>query len=355
MGERVRAAVIDGAGSAPAVQEIELADLREDEVLVRISTTGICHTDVAWADGELFDEFPVVVGHESAGIVEATGKSVERVKKGDRVVLSLAHHCGHCAFCESGSPMLCDQREEKRPRLLRDGKPLVQGFGTGGMAEATIVRDVSAIKIPDDVPLEVASVAGCAVATGLGAVLNIAQVGAGSTVAILGCGGIGVCTLMGAKVSGAERIVAVDPSQARRDLAAKLGATDVLTSDEQAIKDLEPDGFDYVFECTGKTEPMEMAIRLTRRGGTVTVIGAPPPGSTFSIDALEFVVSQRKLLGCLTGDLRPNIDFDKYFRLYRRGLLDLDALITSTVSLEEIATGFERSRNGEGIRTLVQM
>lgn len=352
MGELIRAALVAGPGQRPEVTEIELGNLRDDEVLVRIGATGVCHTDVAWADGELFDAFPVVLGHESAGVVDAVGRGVERVRPGDRVVLSLAHHCGHCAHCERGSPMLCARRSMNPPRLSRDGEPIVQGFGTGGLAEAAVVRDVSAIRIPDDVPLQTAAVIGCAVATGFGAVMNIAEVRPGSTTVVLGCGAIGLSVVMGAKVSGSERIVVVDPDAGRRAIAAELGATDAV-ADAAELGDLQPEGFDYAFEASGHSTVMTQAVRATRRGGTVTLIGAPPPEAILELPAFDFVVSQRRLLGCLTGDVRPNIDVDAYCRLYRRGLLDLDKLVTTTLPLDDVATAFDRSRRGDGIRTIV--
>ncbi len=356
MTTRVRAAVIDKPGANPEVQEIELADVAHDEVLVRIQSTGVCHTDVAWRDGFLFpDDFPVVVGHESAGTVEAIGSSVTRVQKGDRVVLTLALHCGHCRYCESGRPMLCPERTNIRPHYFRGGEQLIQGFSTGGFAEATIVRESSPIKIPDGVPLDVAAISGCAVATGLGAAWNLAEIRPGTTVCCFGCGGIGLSIIMGAKIAGAERIVAVDPSPVRQKTALKLGATDAVAPDEEKLLSLETDGYDYVFEAVGRTEVMEMAVRITGVGGTVVIIGATGPTESFKIDSLDWVVKQRKMLGCLTGSVRPNIDFDRYFRLYARGLLDLDSLVTSRLPLDEIVQAFDRSDSGDGIRTIVTM
>jgi Zn-dependent alcohol dehydrogenase len=350
-----RAAVVRAGGTDPELVDIGLAPLAYDEVLVRIVTTGICHTDVAWARGELFDSFPVVLGHESAGIVEAVGPAVSRVQPGDRVALALAHHCGHCAYCETGRPMLCEQRVQARRRLFLDGQPLVQGFGTGGFSERTIVREASTIPVPADIPLDVAAVLGCATSTGLGAVFNIAEVPSGATVAIIGAGGIGLNVLMGCRIAGAERIVVADPNPVRRAMATKLGATDAVGADEPGIQAIEPHGFEYVFESAGTPEAMEMAIRLTGRGGTTTLIGAPPPDAVIHINALDFVPSQRRILGCLTGNVRPNVDFDRFFRLYRRGMLDLDSLITGSVALDDLAAGFEGSHRAEGIRTLVRI
>jgi S-(hydroxymethyl)glutathione dehydrogenase / alcohol dehydrogenase len=355
MSRTTRAAVVAGPGQAPQIRAAELLPLRHDEVRVRLVATGVCHTDVAWADGQFNDSFPVVLGHESAGVVEETGPAVTAVRPGDRVALALTHHCGHCRACETGHPMLCPQRTQQESHLTLDGAPLVQGFGAGGFAEQAIVPQASVIGVPDDVPLAVAAVVGCATSTGLGAVFNLAGVEYGTTAVILGAGGIGLSVLLGCRVAGAERIVVVDPDPRRRERALGLGATDVAPPGEQAVRALEPAGFDYVFESAGRAEAMETAVRLARRGGTVTLMGVVPPGTTIRLDARAFVPSQVRLLGCLTGDVKPHVDFDRFFRLYRRGLLDLPALITSTVSLDDIAAGFARCRDGDGIRTLVSL
>lgn len=353
MSATVRAAVVRRGGEAPELVDVSLAPLAHDEVVVRLVATGICHTDVAWARGELFPDFPVVLGHESAGIVERIGPTVARVRPGDRVCIALAHHCGHCFYCEGGRPILCEQRTAAPPRLLLAGRPIVQGFGVGGFAEKTIVREASIVRVPAGVPLEIASVIGCATSTGLGAVFTIAEVAPGSRTAVVGAGGIGLNVVLGCRIAGAERIVVADPSPARRELAARLGATDVVEPDEAALRRLEPGGYEYVFESAGCVEAMEMAVRLTARGGTTTLIGAPPPTAELRINALDFVPSQRRLLGCLTGNVRPNVDLPRYFRLYERGLLDLDALITDRLPLDSIATAFADSPAGAGIRTLV--
>ncbi|HMH91311.1 MAG TPA: alcohol dehydrogenase catalytic domain-containing protein [Streptosporangiaceae bacterium] len=355
MSRTVRAAVVSAPGQAPEIRAVELPPLRHDEVRVRLVATGVCHTDVAWADGQFTDRFPVVLGHESAGVVEEVGSAVTAARPGDRVALALAHNCGHCSFCETGQPMLCSRRTEQPQRLTLDGAPVVQGFGTGGFAEQVIVPEASVIPVPEDVPLSVAALVGCATSTGLGAVFNLAAVEYGTKVAILGAGGIGLSVLLGCQVAGAERIVVVDPDARRRERALELGATDAVPPGEPAVRALEPSGFDYVFESAGRAEAMETAVRLARRGGTVTLMGVVPPGTTISLDARAFVPSQIRLLGCLTGNVRPHVDFDRYFRLYRRGLLDLSALVTSTVPLDDIAAGFARSRQGEGIRTLVSL
>ena len=353
---RTRAAVVAQAGAAPTIEDVEYAEPLDDEVVVHVAATGVCHTDIACADGVVQRDFPVVLGHETAGVVERVGRSVERVRVGDHVVLSLAHHCGHCAYCERGNPMLCTQRTASPPRMTLGGDDVAQGFGTAGFAERTVVRDVSAIRIPREVPLEIAALMGCALATGFGAATNIAGVGPGATVAVFGCGGIGLSVILGALAAGAERVVAVDPDPVRRQIALDAGATDAAVSSTGLVEEVSAgDGFDFVFEATGITSVMGDAISATRRGGTATLMGVPDPGDHLSIPALEFVASQRRILGCLTGNLRPNIDFDAYCRLYLRGKLDLDRFISARLPLSETAAAFERSRGGEGIRTVVTM
>jgi len=351
----VRAAVVERGASSPHLVEITVDGVRHDEILVRILACGVCHTDVAWANGELFPIFPVVLGHEISGVVEEVGASVSRVRIGDRVALGLSHHCGHCFFCESGRPMLCAQRTRQRARFFLQGTAIEQGYGVGGFSEATVVPETSAIPIPAGIPFEVAAIIGCATVTGLGAVLNTAAVPAGATVAILGAGGVGLNLIMGCHLVGAESIVVADPDPGRRNLATQFGATATTEPVEELLRESHPTGFEFVFESAGQVEAMELAIRITMRGGTTVLIGAPPPGAQMRIDALNIVNSQQRILGCLTGGVRPSIDFDRYFRLYQRGLLDLDRLVTAQLPLERVAEAFERTRRHEGIRTVVRM
>lgn len=355
MNEMIQAAVVAEPGQPPRLEEITLAPLASDEVRIRVVACGVCHTDVAWAAGEFFPVFPVVLGHEISGVVEETGSSVTRVRPGQRVVLALSHHCGHCFFCETGRPMLCAQRTRTRPRMFWNGAPVIQGYGVGGFSKVTVISEISAIPVPDGVPLEVAAVVGCATTTGLGAVLNIAAVPAGAKVAVLGAGGVGLNVIMGCKLAGAERIVVADPNPSRRRLAAEFGATETIEPREELFRGLEPEGLEFVFESAGRPEAMELAVAITMRGGTTVLIGATPPGTQIHIDALNIVNDQRRILGCLTGGVRPDIDFDRYFRLYRRGLLDLDRLVTRQLPFEKINDAFQLTHRHEGIRTLVRL
>jgi alcohol dehydrogenase len=355
MGTASKAAVVEGPKQSPSIEEIELTRLAHDEVLVRLVAAGVCHTDVAWADGDLFSRFPVVLGHECAGVVEEVGSEVKRVSTGDRVSIALSHHCGHCGFCETGRPMLCTNNGSELRRMSQKGAPVLQGFGVGGFSEHTVVREASTIKIPEAVPMEVAALVGCATSTGVGAVFNIAHVEYGSRVAVLGVGGVGLNVVMGCVLAGAERIVAVDPNEVRRVHALNLGATDAVAPSEELLREIAPDGFEFVFESVGQPDAIDLAVRITRRGGTVTIIGAPRPDVTIRVPALEFVPSQRRLLGCLTGNVRPDVDFDRFFRLYARGKLPLDYLVTSVVPFGDIVEAFGRARRGDGIRTVLRI
>jgi Zn-dependent alcohol dehydrogenase len=331
------------------LRDIDITSLRSDEVRVRVEATGVCHTDLSWAGGALFPRFPVVLGHETAGLVDAVGADVVGLAPGDRVVIALSQSCGHCRFCERGTPMLCDKSGKGRSRLSLNGQSVHQGFGVGGFAEHLVIEAHSAIKLPDDVPSQVAAVMGCAVSTGLGAVFNVADVEYGTSVLVLGAGAVGLSVVMGARLAGAHDVLVVDPSSERRRHALGLGATRVV-ADTVALGD---ERFPFVFEAVGRKETMEFAIAAAERGGAVTLIGAPPPDVEISFNALEFVPSQRRILGCQTGNVRPHVDFPRYFDLYRAGRLPLDALVTSTVPFDDLADGLVRAETLRGLRTVI--
>lgn len=349
-----RAAVVAAAGATPAVEQISIEDPAPGEVAVQVAAAGICHTDLAIASGELWPHYPIVLGHEIAGVVVATGTEAEAFLPGERVVIAGAH-CGQCSDCERGQVVLCRNAPDEERRAVRfrrdDGGPLLQSVG--GFSEITVVAEESLVRIPDGVPFAAAAVTGCAVATGAGAVLNTAGVRPGQSVAVLGAGGVGCCALMAARAAGARRVVAADPSAARQDLALRLGATDAVAPEREAMLAIEPDGFDVVVESAGVVAAMELAPHVLRRGGLMVLIGAPGEGVAFRVEALDLVLNQKRITGCLRGGERPHADYPLYFDLYRRGLLDLDALVTATVPLDRIAEGFDMARSGEGLRTVV--
>ncbi|MDO8307257.1 MAG: alcohol dehydrogenase catalytic domain-containing protein [Actinomycetota bacterium] len=353
---RILAAVVAGPGSAPELTEVDLPPLGIDDVRIRVAATGVCHTDIAWAAGEYGDQFPAVLGHETAGVVEEVGRHDSPYAVGDRVVVALTNHCGTCANCERGSPILCDLREDPVARLTGlDGTPIWAAYAVGGFAEAAVVRASSLVRIPGDVPFPVAAVVGCAVACGVGSVWNIAQVCPGSTVVVLGAGAVGAAVVLGCVLAGAERVVVVDPSGPRQQSALAIGATEAVDATDEVAERLSSEPFDYAFECVGKASAMETAVRLTRRGGTVTLMGAANREETFRLNALEFVSSQRRLLASLGGNVQPHVDFPRYFALYRSGRLNLDALVTATAPLDGIAHAFVANARATGLRTVVTM
>lgn len=348
-----RAVVVTHAGAEPRLEDIELVDPVDDEVLVDIAATGICHTDLSCASGLLGTPYPVVLGHEAAGVVRACGPGADRFSPGDRVVVSVAHHCGHCRYCETGYPPLCLRRFEGRPRYSSRGEGVLQGHGTGTFSTATVLRQGSLAAVPPGVPLAVATVTGCAVVTGFGAVLHDGGVRPGSSVAVFGCGGVGLSAVMGAAVSGATQVVAVDPNPVRRQLALQVGATDAVEPVAGALEALTPDGFDYTFESAGVVAAMELAVACTGPTGVTTLMGLPGPEARLSLPVLAFTNSAKRLVGCNMGRMRPHVDFPTYFRLYESGRLPLDVLVGRTVPLEEAPLGFELAQSGTSARVLL--
>lgn len=346
----IRAAVVHAPRAKPVVEDVELVEPINDEVLVRIEAAGICATDLATAAGTLPTPYPVVLGHEGAGTVEAIGPSVSRFAVGDRVVVAIPHHCGHCRFCESGHPPLCVERFSMRPRY---GADVLQGFGTGTFASATVLRERSLAPVPDGVPPAVAAVVGCAVATGFGAVVNDAAVRPGATVAVLGCGAVGMSTVITAVASGATRVVAVDPQPDRRRLALTVGATDAVEPSAVALRDLAPAGFDVVFEASGRIDAMQLAVAATGASGTVVLLGLPSADTRLALPVLDFIGGAKRLVGSNMGRLRPAVDFPAIFALYLAGKLPLDALIGAKVRLDDAAEAFDLAARGAAIRVVL--
>ena len=352
----MRAGVVTCPGEAPRVVELDVFAPEADEVIVRVEAAGICHTDLSVAAGLMFAVYPTVLGHEIAGVVEVVGSGVRRVRPGDRVMVGLDRHCGHCRYCEGGNPVLCETGDLGRRWQRIAGKELGPVHQcAGGFGELTTVTEDQLIRLPDDVPFEVAAITGCAVATGLGAATNVAGIAPGSRVAVLGAGGVGLSAVLGAGLCGAAQIVVADPSAERRALALDLGATAAVEPELGALQDAAGDGagFDVVLECAGRAGTVELAVDACRPGGTVVVLGAPPEGQRFSVDTLSFIVSQKRLIGCRQGAIRPHLDIPRWFALRRAGRLPLDRLVTATIPLHRLADGFATVGRGDGIRTVV--
>ncbi|MEU5594414.1 Zn-dependent alcohol dehydrogenase [Streptomyces sp. NPDC020298] len=338
----MRGVVFDGE-QVRVLDDLAVRDPGPGEVRVAISAAGLCHSDLSVLSGTIPFPVPVVLGHEGAGVVEAVGEGVTHVSPGDHVALSTLANCGTCAECDRGRPTMC------RKAIGRPGRPFTRGEDTSAerlyqfasnsaFAERTVVKAVQAVRIPKDIPLPSAALIGCAVLTGVGAVLNRARVERGDTVVVIGTGGIGLNVLQGARLAGALRIVAVDNNPAKEAVARQFGATDFLTSTEGA-KELLPTGADHAFECVGRIELIRRAIDLLDREGQAILLGVPPATAEASF-LVSSMYLDKSILGCRYGSSRPQHDIALYAELYRRGELLLDELVTATYPVED----FEKAR-----------
>ena len=362
---KTKAAVLWKAKEPVEIVEVELAPPREGEVLVKIAGCGVCASDLHVVDGDLPEPLPLVLGHEASGLVVETGPGVKRVSAGDHVVLALAPSCGRCQACRGGMPNFCEVGGRNAATgTLFDGTSRLSADGTGlnhfnsvsSFAEYAVVPESVAIPVRRDVPLEVAALVGCAVITGYGAVVRTAAVAPGSTVAVWGCGGIGLSIVQAARVCGAAQIVALDVADEKLAAAERLGATHVLDTRggaaAAAVRDIIPGGPDYAFEAVGREESIRQAWDATRAGGTVVVVGMLPKGSTLTIDPWWFVY-EKTLKGCFLGSARLPVDIPRIVDLYHEGRLALDELVGRRIPLEELPDAFDRLRAGEGLRQLV--
>ncbi|WP_088343666.1 MULTISPECIES: zinc-dependent alcohol dehydrogenase family protein [Rhodomicrobium] len=370
---KIRAAVLEEMGRQPpyaqslplTIGEIELQGPKSGEVLVKMAAAGLCHSDLSVIDGNRPRPVPMVLGHEAAGIVEEVGANVHDLKPGDHVALVFVPSCGHCLPCASGRPALCEPAAAAggagtllsgERRLSRDGHDLNHLLGVAAFAEYATCSRRSLVKIDPELPLDHAALFGCAVLTGVGAVVNTARIEPGSTVAVVGLGGVGLSTILGAVAAGAERIVAVDLAEDKLALAASLGATDAFVAGEgaaQAIKDATGGGVHYAFEMAGAVPALDLAYRITRRGGTTITAGLPNPNALLSLPALNLIAEERTLKGSYMGSAVPSRDIPRYIGLFKRGKLPVDRLLTRHIRLEDINEGFDRLREGREIRQIL--
>jgi Zn-dependent alcohol dehydrogenase len=362
----MRAAVLYQPGEPLRVEDVELGAPRAGEVRVRVAAAGVCHSDYHYMRGNLVGNLPVVLGHEGAGVVEEVGPGVTSVQPGDHVVLLWRTSCGRCEFCSRGRPALCPTGSAVRSsgrmadgtsRLRRQGVEIKHFLGVSCFAEQTVCQELSVLKMPEDVPLPVGAVVGCAVMTGVGAVINTAGVEPGSTVLVVGAGGVGLCAIMGAAVAGAARIIAADLNPARLELATSFGATDVVDASHedvvQAVRELTGGGVDYAFEVIGLPATVLQAVGALRTGGTAVAIGLAPAGAQAPVDLNELVRSEKTLKGSIYGSMRPYADFPRLFELYRRGRLPLDRLVTREWPLERINEAYEGLIAGTEARSVL--
>lgn len=365
----MRAAVLENVGQIK-VDDVDIEEPRSTEVLVRVSDCGVCHSDFGYIDGSFPGAFPVVLGHEAAGTVEAVGDAVTDLKPGDRVVLCPLPNCGRCYFCVRQQPTLCAKfsmslytatRPDGSTPLSRGGLTVYRGVGVGGWAEYTVVPQEAAIKVDDDVNLADACVIGCAVQTGVGAVLNTASVEPGSTVLVTGAGGIGIAVTQGARLAGAQTIIVADPVAERREGARAFGATHVVDPEATDVSSYCHDvtggiGVDYAFEAAGIAALAEVGLNATRIGGTTVCIGAPPMTQGISIPiASAFVIGEKKLLGCALGSVNAQRDIPMLLGLAKAGKLDLAGMITDRYDLDHVDDAIGNLRDRKGVRTALHI
>ncbi|HZP56846.1 MAG TPA: Zn-dependent alcohol dehydrogenase, partial [Dehalococcoidia bacterium] len=357
----MKAAVFRAVNQPLTIEDVEVDRPGPREVLVRTAACGVCHSDLHFIEGLYPFPAPAVLGHEPAGIVEEVGELVTYVRPGDHVIGCLSVFCGHCDFCLTGRPNLCQNPETRRapgekPRLSIGGEPVFQGLNLAGYAERMLLHENAVVKIREDMPLDRAALIGCGVMTGVGAVLNTARVPAGSSVAVFGCGGVGLAAVQGARIAGAGKIIAVDTVESKLANARELGATHIVDASShdpvEAIKDITGGGVEYSFEAIGLKLTAEQAFQALARGGTATVIGMIPVGQKVELDGPAFL-SEKKIQGSTMGSNRFRVDMPRYVDFYMQGRLKLDEMITRTGGLEDVNDAFRAMKAGEVTRTVL--
>ena len=345
---------------------LEIVDVRVDkpgphEVLIRTAASGLCHSDLHFMEGSYPWKLPVVLGHEAAGVVEAVGSDVRTVKPGDHVITCLSAYCGHCDHCVTGRLNLCVSGEVKRgadqpPRLTCEGAPLPDYLNLSAFAEQILTHEHAVVAIRKDMPLDRAALIGCGVITGFGAAARTAGVRPGETVAVIGCGGVGLSAVNGAAIAGAGRIIAIDASQAKESFARAFGATDFVNASEtdpvDAVRQLTGGGVDHALECIGLIKTCEQAFEMTARGGVATVVGMVPFGAKMSISGTA-LLSERRLQGSQMGSNRFPVDMPRLVDHYMRGQLKLDELISRRIRLDQINEGFSDMKTGAIARSVI--
>lgn len=360
-------AALPYAQSRPlAIVEVDLAPPGRGEVLVKIAAAGLCHSDLSVINGDRPRPMPMALGHEAAGIVEALGEGVTDLQRGDHVVVVFVPSCGHCAPCAEGRPALCEPGAGANGagtllsgarRLTRDGAPLNHHLGCSVFADYATVSRQSLVRIDPEVPLVDAALFGCAVLTGVGAVVNTAQVRLGASVAVIGLGGVGLAAVIGAVAAGARQIIAVDLAHDKLEMARSLGATHSVNAGNadvlEQIRDLSAGGVEFAFEFAGSVRALELAYRVTRRGGTTVTGGLPPSAALLSLPAVSLVAEERTLKGSYIGTCVPSRDIPRFIALYRQGRLPVDRLLTGRLTLDNINHGFDLLHEGRAIRQVV--
>ena len=361
----MKAAVLYEPNQPLRIEEIDQEPPKAGEVRVRMGVAGICASDIHVMHGTAAMPLPVVLGHEGAGTVVEVGEGVTSVQPGDRCILSFVSNCGHCRSCRSGDPQLCDtnaatgaRQFDGTVRLRKGDVEIHQMAKLGVFAESIVIPQQACFKIPDEVPLHVAALIGCCVTTGVGGVINQPAAQPGATVAVFGCGGVGLNALQGAQLMNASRIIAVDIYDHKLEFAYKFGATDVVNAREvdavDAIRELTGGGVDLAFDTFGSALTTSQAVNSLRKKGTAVVIGLDPVGDTAPIDMVDMVRNQKTLVGSYYGSASPHESFEKLVEFYLKGKLDVDSLVARTYSLDQINEGFDALARGEDGRGIIK-
>jgi S-(hydroxymethyl)glutathione dehydrogenase / alcohol dehydrogenase len=357
----MRAAVFTAVNEPLSVEEVTAVDPGERDVVVKVGASGVCHSDLSISRGYTGGAGPMVLGHEGSGMVEAVGSAVTRVKVGDRVIASFAPACGVCFFCVRDQANLCNGSFGimTTPRVERaDGSQATCMTGLGTFSDYMTLDQSSVVKVETDLPDEQLALIGCAVTTGVGAALNTARIVPGSSVAVIGCGGVGQSVIQGARIAGAGHIIAVDPVELKRKTAEQLGATDLVdpsTGDAvAAVKALTGGrGADYAFEVIGLPETIQQAYKSARRGGTVVVVGMPRVDAMVTLSAWGLFYDEKRTLGCYYGSAQVQRDFPRFVELVETGRLDIGAMVSRRIKLDEVNDAFRAMEAGEVIRSVI--
>ena len=357
----MKAAVFREVNTPMEVEEIDVSKPGPREVLIRTAAAGVCHSDLHFFNGTYPGQTPMVLGHESAGIVEQVGDDVHYVQPGDHVITCLSVFCGHCEYCLTGHMSLCQEPETRRgrdqdPRISQNGDVVQQFANLGSFAEYMLVHEHAVAKIREDMPLDRAALIGCGVTTGVGAVIHTAKIEPGSTVAVIGCGGVGLSCINGAAIAGASRVIAVDMVPSKLDLARKFGATDVVNGGDgdpiEAVKEISGGGVHYSFEAIGLKVTAEQSFNMLRNGGTATIIGMIPPGDMVSLHGPDFLF-EKKIQGSFMGSNRFRVDMPRYVELYMQGKLHLDDMVSGHIKLSDINDAMAQLETGEIARNVI--
>ncbi|MGI8393253.1 Zn-dependent alcohol dehydrogenase [Leucobacter sp. W1038] len=360
----MRAAVVRAPGAGFEIAEISLAEPGPQEIVIDVKASGLCHSDLSISQHGMGFPMPVLLGHEVAGVVAEVGHAVTTVRVGDRVTVCMVAGCGICGECRRSRPYRCqrvstlERGPEEEPRLRLETEGIAQFMGVGGFAEQVLVHQNLAIPIPSDIPFEAACLLGCGVVTGAGAAINTAGIRPGDTVAVIGCGGVGLNTIQGAALAGAARIIAVDLQPAKLELARRFGATDLVNGADcdpvEAVRDLTGGGATYAFEVIGRSSTAEQAVRMLAVGGAALLIGVQKAGTQLGLDLFgEIILPQRRIVGVAMGSTNPHIDIPMFASLYLQGRFNLDDLVSERIGLEEIDRAYDDLASGGVARAVI--